>query len=33
LDAQDREIVAGLEKRDFLFPDVEPGWWAKVEHP
>ena len=22
-----------LEKRDFLFPDIDPIWWAKVEFP
>jgi 1,4-alpha-glucan branching enzyme len=31
--AEDRQMMAELSDRDFLFPDVDPAWWAKVEYP
>ncbi len=31
--AEEQATLAALRTRDFLFPDADPGWWAKVDHP
>jgi 1,4-alpha-glucan branching enzyme len=33
LSETDRAFLEEMEKRDPLFPDVDPKWWAGVEHP
>jgi len=29
----ERRTMTELSDRDFLFPEVDPAWWAKVEYP
>jgi len=33
LSGEDREKLKDIQERDYLFPDIEPKWWAKVEYP